>query len=53
MGSEAPTGSPPTVETIREAGAGRKSFSSDLGQAYAPVPVEGYRMFLAALLRAT
>jgi hypothetical protein len=25
--------------------------SSDLGQAYAPVPVEGYRMFLAAFLK--
>jgi hypothetical protein len=51
MGSEAPTDGPPTVETIREAGAGRRSFSSDFGQAYAPVPVERYRMFLAAFLR--
>lgn len=39
------------VETIRAIGADRMFISSDLGQVYAPVPVEGYRMFLAAFLK--
>jgi hypothetical protein len=39
------------VDTIRQIGAERMFLASDLGQAYAPVPVEGYRMFLAALLK--
>ncbi len=39
------------VDIIKEIGAERIFLASDLGQAYAPVPVEGYRMFLAALLK--
>jgi hypothetical protein len=39
------------VESMRAIGAERVFLASDLGQAYAPLPVEGYRMFLAALLK--
>jgi hypothetical protein len=39
------------VDMIREIGAERMFISSDLGQAYSPVPTEGYRMFLAAFLK--
>ena len=39
------------VELIRTLGAESIVLSTDLGQAYSPVPVEGFRMFLAALLK--
>lgn len=39
------------VRCIREHGAEHVILDSDLGQAYSPVPVEGYRMFLAGLLK--
>lgn len=39
------------VALIRSLGAESVVVSTDLGQAYSPVPVEGYRMFLAALLK--
>jgi hypothetical protein len=48
---EAPLDPRLAARTIREIGAERVILDTDLGQAYAPVPVEGYRMFLAALLK--
>jgi hypothetical protein len=39
------------VELVRALGAESVILSTDLGQAYSPVPVEGYRMFMAALLK--
>ena len=40
-----------TVKTIKEVGVGRCFISSDLGQLYSPLPVDGMRTFVAVLRR--
>ncbi len=48
---EAPLDVRLAARCIEDVGAERVVLDSDLGQAYSPVPVEGYRMFIAALLK--
>jgi Family of unknown function (DUF6282) len=48
---EAPQDPRETVKTIKEVGVDRCFISSDLGQLYSPLPVDGMRTFVAVLRR--
>jgi Family of unknown function (DUF6282) len=48
---EAPANPVDTVKAIKEVGPERSFISSDLGQLYSPLPVDGMRTFVAVLRR--